>query len=172
MQDEASDLFRHLQRTVGREQTFTDDKPISRAALRTYADAISDHNPLYTTPEAARGAGLKDVMAPPTLLCDTFRFYGDAIDESGLPTALDEQSPGTPLRAGNSYQFFHPVHPSDVITANRKVTRVWHKQGRSGSLAFQEVEITYRNQRSELLAVNTEVLCYREPEDNINVASA
>ena len=132
-----------------------------------YADAVQDPNPLYTDSRAARTAGLKGVMAPPTLLCDTFRTYGDAISESGLPTALEQLSPGTPLRAGNSYRFFRPVLPSDVITARRKITRVWQKQGRSGPLAFQEVEVTYRNQRRELLAVNTEVLCYREPEENV-----
>ena len=131
-----------------------------------YADAIDDLNPLYTNPDAARNVGLTDVIAPPTLLTDTFRIYGDGLNESGLPSALEQQSPGTPLRAGNSYRFHQPVHPSDVITATRKVIRVWHKQGRSGSLTFQEVEITYRNQHDEPLAVNTEVLVYREHADN------
>ncbi len=172
MQAETDDLFRHLQRSVGREQTFTADRPIGRAAFRMYANAINDPNPLYTDSRSARSAGLKDLMAPPTLLCDTFRFYGDAIDESGLPTALAQLSPATPLRAGNSYRFLRPVHPSDVIAATRKVTRIWQKQGRSGPLAFQEVEVTYRNQRRELLAVNTEVLCYREPEKNGGGASS
>ena len=41
-----------------------------------YANAINDQNLFYTNPDAARIASLKDVMAPPTLLCDTFRFYG------------------------------------------------------------------------------------------------
>ena len=150
---------------MGSEHSFTADRPIGRASFRMYADAVQDPNPLYTNPEAARSAGLPDVMAPPTLVCDTFRFYGGAIGASGLPKALDRQSPGIPLRAGNSYQFFRPVHPSDVITATRKVIRVWQKRGRSGPLAFQEVEITYRNQQRELLAINTELLCYREPED-------
>ena len=148
---------------MGREQTFTADQPIGRAVFRMYADAINDPNPLYTNPDAARNAGLNHVMAPPTLLCDTFRFYGDDIDENGLPSALQQESPGIPLRAGNSYRFLRPVHPSDVITATRQVTRVWQKRGRSGTLDFQEVEITYRNQKRELLAVNTEVLCYPRP---------
>ena len=172
MQAKTGDLFQKLRRSVGCEQTFTDDNPIGHAAFRMYANAINDPNPLYTKPEAARTAGLKDVMAPPTLLCDTFRTYGDAISESGLPTALEQLSPGTPLRAGNSYQFLRPVHPSDVITARRKVTRIWQKQGRSGPLAFQQVEIAYHNQRRDLLAVNTEVLCYREPEKNGGAVSS
>jgi acyl dehydratase len=163
LQDETETLFQQLQRTVGQQQTFTSEKPIGRAAFRMYADAIDDPNPLYTDSDAARSAGLPNVIAPPTLLTDTFRFYGDAINEGGLPSALEQQSVGAPIRAGNSYRFFRRVHPSDVITATRKVIRVWQKQGRSGALTFQEVEITYRNQHDELLAVNTEVVCYREP---------
>ncbi len=130
-----------------------------------YADAIDDPNPLYTDPDAARSAGLPNVVAPPTLLTDTFHFYGDELNESGLPSALEQQSVGTPIRAGNSYRFHRPVHPSDFITATRIVTRVWQKQGRSGSLTFQEAEIIYRNQHNELLAINTEVVCYREPAE-------
>ena len=168
MRDESDTLFQKLQRTVGSEQTFTSEKPIGRAAFRMYSDAIDDPNSLYSDTDAARNAGLTDVIAPPTLLTDTFRFYGDSINESGLPSALEKQSPGTPLRAGNSYRFVRRLHPSDIITATRKVTRVWQKRGRSGPLTFQEVEITYRNQHDELLAVNTEVLVYRESDDNKN----
>ena len=72
---------------------------------------------------------------------------------------------GTPLRAGNSYRFFRPLHPDDIITVTRKVTRVWQRQGRTGSLTFQEIEITYRNQHNDRLAVNTEVLLYRDPTE-------
>ena len=168
MQDETDTLFHKLLGTVGSEQTFISKNPIGRAAFRMYADAIDDPNPLYTNPEAARNVGLPDVTAPPTLLTDTFRIYGDGLNESGLPSALEKQSPGTPLRAGNSYRFVRRLHPSDIITATRKVTRVWQKRGRSGPLTFQEVEITYRNHRDELLAVNIEVLVYRESDDNKN----
>lgn len=170
MNDETDTLLQKLQRTVSQQQTFTDDRPIGRAAFRLYADAVDDPNLLYTNPDAARNVGLPDVMAPPTLLTDTFRFCGDELNESGLPTALDQLSPGTPLRAGNSYRFHRPLHPSDIITATRRITRVWRKQGRSGPLTFQEVEITYRNQNNELLAVNTEVLLFRDSEANGNDA--
>ena len=163
--DESETLLQKLRRTVGQQQTFTAGTPIGRAAFRMYADAIGDPNPLYTDPEAARRVGLPDVTAPPTLLTDTFRFYGDELNESGLPSALDRLSPGTPLRAGNSYRFHRPLHPDDIITATRKVTRAWQKQGRSGSLTFQEVEITYRNHQNELLATNTEFLLYRDPTE-------
>ena len=164
MKGETETLFQQLRRTVGQQQTFTSAKPIGRAAFRMYADAIDDPNPLYTDPDSARNAGFDDVIAPPTLLTDTFRIYGVDLNESGLPSALEQQSVGVPIRASNSYRFFRRVHPTDVITATRKVIRVWQKQGRSGALIFQEIEITYRNQRDELLATNTEVVCYRESD--------
>ena len=109
---------------MGQQQTFTAGKPIGRAAFRMYADAIDDPNPLYTDSDAVRSLDLPDLIAPPTLLTDTFRFYGDGLNESGLPSALEQQSVGTPIRAGNSYRFFRHVHPSDVIAATRSVTRV------------------------------------------------
>ncbi len=163
--DDTDTLFLQLQSAVGQHQTFRSERPIGHAAFRLYAGAVGDPNPLYTNPEAAHSAGLPDVVAPPTLLTDTFRFYGDTLTENGLPYALERHSLGTPIRAGNSYRFFRQLHPTDVVTATRKIARVWQKQGRSGSLTFREVEITYRNQDEELLVVNTEVLCYRDSED-------
>ena len=157
-------LLRILESSVGQEHTFTDSQEMGRAAFRMYAEAVQDANPLYTSHEFAHSLGLKDVMAPPTLICDTFRFFGDDVDEAGHPLALKQQFAGTPLRAGNEYEFFQPVHPSDVVTLRRKVVKVWEKKGRSGTLVFQQVKVTYHNQCNELLAINTEVLCYREPQ--------
>ena len=157
-------LLQILEATVGQEQAFTDSQEMGHAAFRMYAEAVQDANPLYTNHELAQSLGLKDVMAPPTLICDTFRFFGDDVDEAGYPLALEQQFAGTPLRAGNEYEFFQPVHPSDIVTLRRKVVKVWEKKGRTGTLVFQQVKVTYHNQRNELLAVNNEVLCYREPQ--------
>ena len=125
-----------------------------------YAQAVQDSNPLYSDGEFARSVGLDDIMAPPTLVCDTFQFFGFHVDEVGYPSALNHKSIGIPMRAGNKYEFFQPVHPSDVITIRRKVQNVWEKIGRSGTLVFQQIDVTYHNQREELLAKNTELLCY------------
>ncbi|RJQ69430.1 MaoC family dehydratase [Pseudonocardiaceae bacterium YIM PH 21723] len=39
---------------------------VSREKIREFAVAIGDDNPLYRDAEAARGAGYRDVIAPPT----------------------------------------------------------------------------------------------------------
>ena len=39
---------------------------VERGAIRRFADAVGDPNPLYRDPDAARDAGYADVIAPPT----------------------------------------------------------------------------------------------------------
>lgn len=39
---------------------------LTAAEIRAYADAVGDPNPLYRDPDAARRAGYRDVVAPPT----------------------------------------------------------------------------------------------------------
>ena len=122
-------LLQILEATVGQEQAFTDSKEMGRAAFRMYAEAVQDANPLYSNHELAHSLGLKDVMAPPTLICDTFRFFGDDVDEAGQPLALEQQFAGTPLRASNEYEFFQPVHPSDIVTLRREVVKSLGEEG-------------------------------------------
>ena len=70
---------------------------------------------------------------------------------------------GMEIRAANDYEFFQPMRPEDVLTAHWKVINVREKQGRSsGTLYFLEYDITYTNQREELLAVNHETMIFRE----------
>ena len=60
-------------------------------------------------------------------------------------------------RAGNEYEIFQPVHPDDIITLRRKITDVTEKQTKTGKLILVTSEITYTNQRGELLGINKEI---------------
>ena len=155
------DLLAKLKATIGREVIFRAPDEMGRPAFRQYALAIGDFNPLYSDSKFAQGHGLRDVMAPPTLICDTWQYVDSDMDDRGDLIGRGEMRELEGLRAGNDYEFFQPVHPDDVITARWKVKDVYEKTGRSGSLAFQEIEVTFYNQREELLARNTETLFYR-----------
>ena len=157
----SSDLLAKLKATIGREVIYRAPDEMGRPAFRQYALAIGDFNPLYSDPKFAQGHGLRDVMAPPTLICDTWQYVDSDMDDRGDLIGRGEMRELEGLRAGNDYEFFQPVHPDDVITARWKVKDVYEKTGRSGSLAFQEIEVTFYNQREELLARNTETLFYR-----------
>ena len=53
---------------VGRVYAFDDPYQVGRETIRKFADAIGDGNELYRSPDAARAAGHRDVVAPPTFL--------------------------------------------------------------------------------------------------------
>ena len=158
----ADSLLERLKATVGRELFFQAPDEIGRSAFRQYALAIGDFNPLYSDRGHAAAHGLRDVMAPPTLVCDTWQYVDSDLDERGDLTGRGLFGELTGLRAGNEYEFFQPVHPDDVLTARWLVKDVYERKGRSGSLIFQVVEATFQNQRGELLARNTETLFYRD----------
>ena len=162
MNGEAADaLIAGLRATIGKEAVFQAPDELGRPSIRQYALAIGDFNPLYSDPDFAQAHGLADVMAPPTLICDTWQFVDSDFDEHGRLLALKDELGIGGLRAGNSYEFFQPVHPGDMVTAKRKTKDVDEKTGRSGRLLFWEVETSYYNQRDELLATNVETMFLR-----------
>ena len=155
-------LFERLKATVGREMVFHAPDEIGRSAFRQYALAIGDFNPLYSDREFAAAHGLPDVMAPPTLVCDTWQYVDSDMDERGDLLGRGSFRELAGLRAGNEYEFFQPIHPDDVLTARWLVKDVYERTGRSGWLVFQVIEATFYNQRGELLARNTETMFYRD----------
>ncbi len=157
----ASDLFTKLKSYVGKEYVFHGPEAIGAGAFRQYALSIEDFNPLYSDQAFAQQHGLRDVMAPPTLICDTWQFIEGDFDDRGELLGRGELRELTGLRAGNDYEFFQPLHPDDVITARWKVKDAYEKSGRSGVTIFLEFEITYYNQRDEMLARNTELMFHR-----------
>jgi acyl dehydratase len=123
--------------------------------------AIGDFNPIYSDREFAQINGLRDVMAPPTLICDTWQYVDSDMDERGDLLGRGPIRELEGLRAGNEYEFFQPIHPDDVVTAHWTVKDVYEKTGSTGSLVFQVIETTFYNQLEELLARNTETMFYR-----------
>lgn len=64
---------------IGREYPASGVYEVAREKIRDFALAIDDPNPLYLDPAAARAAGHRDVVAPPTFLTVLgFRFAADS----------------------------------------------------------------------------------------------
>ena len=154
-------LLERLKATVGQEIILRAPDEIGRSSLRQYALAIGDFNPIYSDREFAQASGLRDVMAPPTLICDTWQYVDSDMDERGDLLGRGPIRELEGLRAANEYEFFQPIHPDDVVTAHWTVKDVDEKTGSTGSLVFQVIETTFYNQSEELLARNTETMFYR-----------
>ena len=154
-------LLERLKETVGQKIVIQAPDEMGRSSLRQYALAIGDFNPLYSDRDFALAHGLRDVMAPPTLICDTWQYVDSDMDDRGDLIGRGPIRELEGLRAGNEYEFFRPIHPDDVISAHWTVKEVYEKTGRTGSLVFQVIQTTFYNQADELLARNTETMFYR-----------
>lgn len=59
---------------------------------------------------------------------------------------------GTSLHGSTELECYRPVRVGDTITAKTKVSNVRERQGKTGKMSFVTFEITYENQRQELVA--------------------
>jgi acyl dehydratase len=80
---------------------------VEKGAIRKFAEAIGDEDPIYYDEKAAQAAGFKTIVAPPTFLC-TFRAQE-------LPD-LKIQFGRVRLNGGNEYEYSQPIYAGDTIT--------------------------------------------------------
>jgi acyl dehydratase len=153
-----------LKKMIGTEAVFESPDELGRAAIRYFALAIGDHNPLYLDDEFARAHGHPSVIAPPTLVCETNQFIPGARGRDGLLTQLFELDvPGTrQIRGGNAYEFHRPVLPTDRITITWRLEDMTERTSSSGAPMLVVTSVaTYTNQDGEVLARNTETIIYQ-----------
>jgi acyl dehydratase len=158
-------LTDEIRALVGREVVYTAPEELGRAAMRYFALAVGDENPLYTDDGYARAAGHDGVMAPPTLVCETNQYAGRRRNADGYAGhEWGVEIPGTrQVRGGNRYTFHRPVRPSDVLTVTWRITDVAEKENRRGqAMVVLTSTASYRNQDGALLTENEEILVFVE----------
>jgi len=155
----SSRITDELKAWIGREVTYAAPEELGRAAIRYFALASGDGNPLYHDEAIARQSRHGGIVAPPTLVCETNQIYPRPPDLNGyighhweLPLQSDRF-----IRGGNEYEFHQPVRPDDRITVTWRIVDIYERDTRQGGpLVFVVSEARYTNQRGELLAVNRE----------------
>jgi acyl dehydratase len=116
---------------------------VEKGAIRKFADAIGDEDPIYYDEQAAQAAGFKTIIAPPTFLC-IFR-------PQELPD-LNIQFGRVRLNGGNEYEYYQPLYAGDTITVTAKYADVNERTGRTGKMVFVITELTFKNQHGEVVA--------------------
>jgi acyl dehydratase len=116
---------------------------VEKGAMRKFAEAIGDDDPIYSDEQAAQAAGFKTIVATPTFLC-TFRAQE-------LPD-LKIQFGRVRLNGGNEYEYYQPIYAGDTITLTAKYSDVSERSGRTGSMVFVITELTFKNQHGEVVA--------------------
>lgn len=148
---------------IGREAVYEAHEELGRGAIRYFALAIGDDNPLYTDEAFAQQHGYPSVIAPPTLVCETNQYMSGVRDRHGyIGHTWDLPVTGCRLiRGGNTYEFHQPVLPTDRITARWIVEDIQERAGSKPMLIVASCA-TYTNQRGELLATNRETIIYQQ----------
>ena len=117
---------------------------VERGAIRRFAEAIGDSNPLFNSETEARKSRFGGMIAPPTFS----RSLGMAIPDIKLdmPTARG-------LDGGSDWEYFVPIRPGDRITVQSKLVDLREAAGRLGPMVFTTVETTYTNQFGEVCVI-------------------
>ena len=167
-------LSDELRARIGEKASYTAPEELGRAAIRYFALAVGDYNPLYVDKNAASRAGYRDVIAPPTLIAETNQYMiGPRNDEGYMGHGWGIDIPDTRLvRGGNEYEFFQPVHPDDVVTATWEIVDATERTTSKGvEMLIVTSRATYTNQSNEKLMTNTETLIWTALPKKVEAAS-
>ncbi len=116
---------------------------VEKGAVRRFAEAIGDPNPIYVDEAAARAAGYTSLVAPPTfpvVLTSNERFR-HSLDLGTRSMLHGEQA----------FEYSRPVVAGDRITVRSKVADVQERAGASGPMDVLVVEDEGRDDKGELV---------------------
>ena len=129
---------------------------VEKGAIKRYADAVDDRNPLYWDEEYARNSRYGSIVAPPGFFGWPTSWTGSQPDmlKAGneATAALAQAGYSRGLDAGAEFEFFRPVRAGDVLVALERIADISMGEGKAGKMVFMVIEITYTNQNGELVA--------------------
>lgn len=127
-------------------------REVERGAIRRYADAVGDNNPLYFDEEYASESRYGTIIAPPGFFGWSMQSVPSSEGIIGLMTAMINAGYYRILDGGMSYECFLPVRAGDILIASPKIKDVTAKEGKSGTMMVCDFETTYLNQNGDLVA--------------------
>ena len=107
---------------------------IEKGMIRRFVQAIDDPNPLWQDEE----------YAPPTFIT--------TIGFEQIHQALSIAPSVTSLHGGTELECYQPITVGDTVTVTAKISDIRERQGKMGKMAFVNFDLTYKNQRQELIA--------------------
>ena len=128
---------------------------VEKGAIRAFAAAIGDQNPLYRDEAYARGRGYSGLVAPLTFPA-SFR----PPERQPWMQGLDESR----VLAGEQYfRYVRRVVSGDVLTCQLHLVRVDEKVGRSGTMEILVQELRASDEQGNLVVTNGRIAVYRAP---------
>lgn len=129
---------------------------VEKGQLAFFAKAIGEDNPIYCDEDAAKNAGYRGIVAPPTYTFslnnlsrrDPFAYMPEiGMDISNV------------LHAEEKFEYFGDICAGDVLTMQEEIVDIYDKKG--GALQFFVTEMPVINQDGKVVVKATNVLAIR-----------
>ena len=127
---------------------------IEKGQVKLFLKAINETGELYTNEEAARAAGYRSTLVPPTML-----GFGTSEEPFDFLEVCDMNFKGL-LHAGQTVTQHQVICVGDVLTERKKVADYFEKKG--GALTFAVITIDFYNQQDELVYQSKQTLICRK----------
>ncbi len=118
---------------------------VERGAIRLFAQAIGDPNPLFNDEKQARKTRFGGMIAPPTYIRLLMPREMPRVDIPNMPKRL--------LDGGSEWEFYEPIRPGDRITVIARLADLRETEGRMGTMVVRVTEVRYINQFDELCTI-------------------
>jgi len=136
-------------------------REVEKGAIRRYADAVGDDNPLYCDEEYARKSRYGCIIAPPGFFGWAKKTISSSEGLVGLIGAMIEAGYAGILDGGMAYDFYLPVRVGDTLVVSPKVADVALKEGKTKMMILR-FEASYTNQNGDLVAKSYQTLIGRQ----------
>jgi acyl dehydratase len=146
---------------------------VEKGAIKKFADAVEDPNPLYWDERHAGKSRYGSIVAPPGFFGwpvnlprgMTFQRPTDISEPpevaEGMRVALAKAGYWRVVDGGIEYEFFQPVRAGDMLTAKSIIKEIREREGKTGKMAFVIIETAYHNKKDELVAKARATAIYR-----------
>ncbi len=145
------EFYTEYQKAIGLETELVAGSDASKDNILAYCDAIADGNPLWVDEEYAKKSRFGMITAPPTFYYKINHGTGPAMSAGGSVTLQNISG----MYSGADVEFFRPFWVGDKFTVKAKVVPPKKTETKTrGTIMFVTAEISYFNQRHELLAIS------------------
>ena len=131
---------------------------VEKGAIRRFAEALGDYNPIYYDEDYARASGFLGVVAPPTFPC-SFHTGADLRELLGVPLR-------TLLNAEASFEYERPIVAGDRLLVTSRVAEVQERPSSTGKMEVAVLEDEGRDEEGRLVYRMRRTLVVRGSKEN------
>jgi len=124
---------------------------VEKGAIRKFADAIGDPNPIYRDEEFAKTTRYGRIIAPPT--------FSRTFDYGEIPS-LKFKREGL-IHGEQHFEYFRPIYAGDVLYCSTKLADAYEKEGKLGRMTFLVYEQKGVAETGETVFIARSIVIYR-----------